>query len=274
MRYETLEDLTMFYENHHDMRRTGIVWKSSDVRCFPHFHNSIELLYVLEGEVHTEIDGDARIIHPGEMGICSSFMLHSYRDLSPVTALIGVFPLGALPSVQKTLQKHAFNARFLRDNACGEFRLIMEMFLDFKDSENDILRKGLSYMLLGLLIERVGLTRTSASEQTQMVRDVLIYLEAHLSEPLSVDQVAQAFGYSKSRFSHLFNERVKCTMPAYVRQLRCNEAARLLKETDQSVLEIALRTGFDCPQTFYRAFKTSFGMTPMTYKRMTYGKMR
>lgn len=54
---------------------------------------------------------------------------------------------------------------------------------------------------------------------------------------------------------------------AAVNALRCQHAARAMLESDQTLLEISLGAGFECPRTFYRAFKQYYGMTPSQYAR-------
>ncbi|MBQ4551857.1 MAG: helix-turn-helix transcriptional regulator, partial [Clostridia bacterium] len=76
---------------------------------------------------------------------------------------------------------------------------------------------------------------------------------------------ARQFGYSKSRFSHLFNETLGCPPGAFINALRCQHAARAMLESDQPLLEIAMNAGFECPRTFYRVFKQYYGVTPTQY---------
>lgn len=255
-----------YYESHRDMMQLSVAMESEHSVCLPHFHNCIEIAYILDGTMDVLLNGRELTVHKGEVLLCSSFDIHSYRDSRYHHTIVAIIPPAMVPTLSKTLLSRAFEKPIIADTD-GQIRAVMEMFVRAGENGNEILIKGLSYALLGLAIERAGVTQARAGEQTQLIRDVLQYLEAHIAEPLSVQSVARAFGYSKSRFSHLFNDRLKCTLPAYVRQLRCQHAARMLKETDLSVLEIAMRTGFDCPQTFYRAFKQCYGVTPMAYKR-------
>ena len=105
------------------------------------------------------------------------------------------------------------------------------------------------------------------SENTGLIKDILIYLQQHYTGDISMQQLARHFGYSKSRFSHLFNEQLGCTLADYVNSLRCQHASQLLLETKQPVMDIALQVGFECVRTFYRAFKRYYGVTPSQYTR-------
>lgn len=255
-----------YYESHRDMMQLSVATEHNHNVCLAHFHNCIEITCILDGAMDVLLNDQELTVHEGEILLCSPFDIHSYRDSRYHHTIVVIIPPAMVPSLSKTLLSRAFEKPVITDED-GQMHTLMRMLVPASRSGNSILVKGLSYALLGLAIERAGVTQSRAGEQTLLIREVLQYLEEHIAEPLSVESVAKAFGYSKSRFSHLFNDRLKCTLPAYVRQLRCQHAARLLKETDLSVLDIAMRTGFDCPQTFYRAFKQCYGVTPMAYKR-------
>ena len=63
------------------------------------------------------------------------------------------------------------------------------------------------------------------------------------------------------------NETLGCPPGTFVNALRCQHAARAMLERDQTLLESSLGAGFECPRTFYRAFKQYYGMTPSQYAR-------
>ena len=83
-----------------------------------------------------------------------------------------------------------------------------------------------------------------------------------------MDALARHFGYSRSRFSRLFHDHLGCSMIEYLSVLRCREAAQLLLESDMTMLDIAMKVGFECLRTFYRAFKACYGVTPSQYVRI------
>jgi AraC family transcriptional regulator len=95
---------------------------------------------------------------------------------------------------------------------------------------------------------------------------VINYIEGHLTDDVSVAQMADIAGYSVSYFSHCFRALTQFTPHDYLLRRRLSEAARALVESDVRVLEIALDYGFNNPETFSRAFKRVFGMKPHTWR--------
>ena len=95
---------------------------------------------------------------------------------------------------------------------------------------------------------------------------VLQHLAQHISDPLSVGELAHIVALSPSRLSHLFKAQVGDSLAATLLKLRLRQAARLLEFTAQSVSEIALSTGFQSPFHFSRQFKAYHGMSPTAYR--------
>ncbi|MGX8941501.1 MDR efflux pump AcrAB transcriptional activator RobA [Symbiopectobacterium sp. Eva_TO] len=112
-------------------------------------------------------------------------------------------------------------------------------------------------------------------DQASIIRDLLNWLENHLDQPLSLDNVAAKAGYSKWHLQRMFKDVTGHAIGAYIRARRLTKAAMALCMTGRPILDIALQYRFDSQQTFTRAFKKQFAQTPASYRRAeewnTYG---
>ena len=255
------------YESHRDMMRQSTAWTSDNGACLSHFHSSIELLYMVEGSMTVILDGEEIQVGPGECCWCSSYLIHSYQGEGKRQCIVAIIPLTSVPMIAKTLGSHVFADPLMKDGD-GRIRALLEMMVEAAQRDNQPMLKGLSYTLLGMAMEHCPMLPSKSSAQNELVRDILKYIHEHIDQPLAVKDVAEAFGYSESRFSHLFQERLRRTLHDYIRQLRCQQAAQLLRETEMTVPEIALSKGFESLQTFYRSFKRCYGVTPAAYRSM------
>lgn len=257
------------YEQHRDDMQTADCWRSHNNACLPHFHSSIELVYVESGELTAILDGQAYRIPAGHMLLTSSYAVHSYRTEpdGENQVVVMIIPLLTVPTLQKRLNKKAFNQVVYDARQDEEVRLLMPLIAGHWRDYSVETQKGISYMVLGLLISRVGLKEQPSNHQNGLMRDVLIYLQNNYHQPLRMESLAKQFGYSKSRFSRLFHDHLGCSMIDYLSVLRCRHAAQLLLESDMTMLDIALNVGFECLRTFYRAFKNCYEMTPTQYIR-------
>jgi AraC family transcriptional activator of mar-sox-rob regulon len=104
-------------------------------------------------------------------------------------------------------------------------------------------------------------------DQAGIIRDLLAWLESHLDQPLSLDNVAAKAGYSKWHLQRMFKDVTGHAIGAYIRARRLSKSAVALRLTSRPILDIALQYRFDSQQTFTRAFKKQFSHTPALYRR-------
>lgn len=76
------------------------------------------------------------------------------------------------------------------------------------------------------------------------------------------NKISDEFQISESYFSHLFKEKKGVNFSTYLESIRLNEASRLIRETDISLNELYLSVGYNNANSFRRAFKKIYGMTP------------
>ena len=101
---------------------------------------------------------------------------------------------------------------------------------------------------------------------TELVRNVSMYIQRHLSETITTDQVASHLYMSRQHLSRRFTREAGMPLAAYIRSEKAEEAKRLLRYTDKSISSIALFLGFSSPGHFTKVFKDLTGMTPGEYR--------
>ncbi len=98
------------------------------------------------------------------------------------------------------------------------------------------------------------------------IRRVTDYVRANLSADLAISELAAHAGLSSFHFARVFRHATGETPHQFVTRLRLEEAARLLRATDQTVLQIALAVGFENASHFSVQFKRGYGVTPLAYR--------
>ncbi len=109
--------------------------------------------------------------------------------------------------------------------------------------------------------------RKLGSEAQRLVRQAMAFLHEHYSEPLSRQDLAQHVGMSDDYLTHCFRQELGMTPVAYLNRYRVAQARPLLKETDQSITEIALAVGFSNSGYFSRVFRRETGLSPEAFRR-------
>ena len=101
------------------------------------------------------------------------------------------------------------------------------------------------------------------------VRVMLAYIAQHYAEKLTLDQVAEKGGVSRSKCCKLFGTFVGTTPMDYLSTLRLKIAVLLLNDPNRSIREVAERCGFPEQSYFTRLFKARFHETPGRCRRLT-----
>lgn len=103
--------------------------------------------------------------------------------------------------------------------------------------------------------------------QFTRIEKVLSYIEANLSEPLSVESLADLSSWSRWQFQRVFSHATGLSIAQYVRELRLSKAAESLITSKDRHIDIALAYGFSSEVSFNRSFSQMFGCTPGEYRK-------
>lgn len=88
------------------------------------------------------------------------------------------------------------------------------------------------------------------------------YLETVLDDEIDEKKVTQLSGYSYSMFSRLFSILTETTLSEYLRSRRLTEAAVILRNKDEKIINVAFKFGYESSDSFGTAFKNFHGFTP------------
>lgn len=254
------------YEHERDAIQVPSCFTATNNFFHAHFHSSIELVYTTRGVINAIVDGAHYEVKQNQLLIVSSYQVHHCYtpDESEVTVMI--IPLCFVPSLEKKLAKKTFSATLYVDES-GTFETLFAMLSSSIDHLGEESLRGYCQLILGLLIDQVGLNQKAMPINASLSRNMLSYIQTRYTSSISMSEMSQHFGYSRSYLSKVFKENFNCNFLDYVNTLRCRKAAHLLTEKEASILEISMNSGFDCVRTFYRVFKSQYHMTPTQYAK-------
>lgn len=114
----------------------------------------------------------------------------------------------------------------------------------------------------------------SDPQKTQTARDyaervlrVLVHIQVHLDDELSLDDLAAIARFSPFHFHRIFRGMVGESVKEHVRRLRLERAAHRLKFSDEQVIRLALDAGYEAHESFTRAFSAMFGISPSEFRK-------
>lgn len=114
--------------------------------------------------------------------------------------------------------------------------------------------------------DEVSLDEESMDEHNYHVTKAEIYIEKHYAEPITLDNLSKHLGINKSYFCTVFKKVTKQSFCTYTNKIRVEKSKYLLTRTNDSILDIALATGFSSSSYFNTTFKKMVGKTPLEYR--------
>ena len=131
-----------------------------------------------------------------------------------------------------------------------------------------ILGKGLfsAEETLGHVEAALARQHTLNRTTQHLIRKAMAYIHTHFSEPLSREGIAEHVGISADYLTDCFRQELSITPSTYIRRYRIRQACDLLRNTDQSITQVALAVGFSDGAHFTRTFQREMESTPRAYR--------
>ncbi len=104
-------------------------------------------------------------------------------------------------------------------------------------------------------------------EKINAVQKMQTYIDSHISEPITLHDLATTCGYSPWYASRIFKMLTGKSPLSYIREVRLTKAAIKLRQEDARILDVALEFAFNSHEGFTRAFSNKFGLSPQNYRR-------
>lgn len=101
----------------------------------------------------------------------------------------------------------------------------------------------------------------------ERIQNSIEFIEKNLQEELNINEISSKSCFSVFHFQRLFQAITGFSVQQYIRNRRLSEAAKLLKETRENILEIAISFQYGSQEAFTRAFVNCFGITPAKYRK-------
>lgn len=104
-------------------------------------------------------------------------------------------------------------------------------------------------------------------EWNEAVQKMIDWIEEHICDEPTLTQISKQIGYSPYYCSVRFHEITGITLKSYIAGRRLRLAALAVRDTDERIIDIAVRCGYSSQEALTRAFQTAFGCTPASYRR-------
>ncbi len=238
---------------------------------FPaHWHENIELLYMLEGEC--DVITNAVKIHtvPGDIALMNSNMVHMVEattDYAKYYCLI--VDASFLKSFGINIE-HTIFERCIRDEKTSELYLNA---VEAVQSESEFRLLDLKLALLSLAVnllkhhaEEEYSPNSHSNPKTEIVKQAIEYMKNHYAEQINVEDLAGMLGFTKYYFCHVFNEITGSTVINHLNYIRCKNARKLILSGMCNITEAAEQSGFTNMSYFAKIYRNVIGQLPSETK--------
>lgn len=247
--------------------------KNGDYVRDKHWHRSIELFAVFEGELLFVLDEERIPLHAGEFIIVNSNEVHSIFSPKPNLTLVMQIPLSSFEKYYTGEQFILFSHQASSQDE-GLMRLLEEMYKVYEKRECGYELKVQSsfYMLMYLLVTTYRVTEVDEDmvknhKKLNRLSMITSYIRDNYKEELSLESVAEIFSYSPTYLSKMFQKYAKMNYKTYLQSVRVEYAYKELISTDKKICEIAEDHGFPNQKSFAKEFKKKYGMLPSAYRK-------
>ena len=248
----------MFYESHRDL---SVYYSLRDNNCSTHFHQSPELLYCIDKPKQVVIDGEEITVNANELLIVFPYETHRYLASNGKNLCVAFPPkfCGNFISTVggKKPSTHVIKNVELTSDIYKHLQLL-------NTNVSEITLNGITNYVLGRILDSITLN-TIAKYNSNIINDILIYIDNHYAEKITLESLASKFSYSKFYFSNIFNKKLKMSVSEYVNTVRVNKSLKLLGK--MNVQDIAFKVGFNSSQQYFLNFKKVFNTTPNNYAK-------
>ena len=263
------------------MRGTSIT--SPSEREFLHFHNSIEIALCVHGRMNWNLENAECMLLPGDLCFLPPFFTHSsrfppqqekdvlcyYLFLNPEKLLAPFYP-GGLPQEFLWYRYTDFPKVFRKEAFEREIALIREIMEEMEEPGDfgQEMVCGLVQALMASLYCRFRDRPTLIVKGSflPVLFPAILHLETEYAAYPDTALLAHLCGLSQRHFLDEFKNSFHQTPLQYVRILRVQQACRLLTSTEDSILGIALQTGFQSVSSFNRQFLALMGRSPQVFR--------
>ena len=248
-------------------------------------HNFWELCYVCDGEVRVMLDGGEFVLRGGELILISPNSVHSYFSNVGNATRAFVICFESSSSVLRALDKSRFSLDKFgqicietvieesKNTFCMNEEEHLEVLKDPNFGGQQVIIIQLEYLFIRLLRElayRKNSEVVFLSEENFYIdisNDITSFFEEHIRENITLDDVCKKMNYSRAFLCRIFKEQTGETLIGCFNRMRMRTAARLLAETDWSVMKVASYLGFAEAKYFGVIFKRHIGVPPTEYRK-------
>ncbi len=264
------------------LRKNTIDFESKPSSAQSHWHHDVEFIAVLEGSVLYNVNGEIIRMCAGEGIFVNSQQFHyilsddgAYSQF--YCAVLHPMLLCSLPRVERLYVTPVLNNVnipyiFLENRIPWQREVLCYVGRIYEMSRSGAVELKIQQEFLKLweiLYENMGeRNEIPVVEHPHLssLKNMITYIHSYYQEKVTLADICKAGNIGKTSCTTIFKKYMDCTPVGFLTEVRLQKAAKLLRETDMNITEIAYETGFTGASYFAEIFRNNFGCSPKEYR--------
>ena len=255
----------------------------------PHWHYYMEIVYVLEGSIRIESNGESELLGPGDFYMVRPEIVHAFFSDEGKRAVMEVLKFDVsrlrsgscyVPKMDVVLRnagniQHApmlFRSEKISKYSIGKSMIRIREELEHKEYGYDLMVESRIAMIMVDILRiwrQEGYSLDAAiTEDTEgiSIHNITAYIDEHAGDDLRVEKLSELCSMSYSYFARSFHSLYGRSCKEYIEHIRVTKAEDLLLFTDCDLSYISQETGFADSSHLIKTFRRLRGITPKQYK--------
>ena len=240
----------------------------------PHFHQNVELLYILEGEADLQVGDRMYSLLEEDLVVINAGKKHSY--LKKGDSLIVRFEIDYVQLCKILATRQVLfwcNSAIDKNSAFEKLRDCMkEIFAQYheQNTRSILLMRSYYYKLIQLLVENFRISSGNLEEpikREERRNKIAEYIDANYQRRVTLGEMADELFVSPTYLSKYIKREFGKNFLQYIGDVRLYHALDELIYTDKNIINIALDNGFASNNSFNEIFKKRYAITPSEYRQ-------
>ena len=239
--------------------------RHSAVKSPMHVNYEMEIILVSKGIVTLQIAGESFDVPSGMAIYVMPFEPHSFKSTSDSQCHVLMFSSNLIKYFFGFLSSHKSEKKVFS---------VPQYIVDLIDKTLPNSSNSVDYTeAIACIAPLLSEIKSQCNFKEHKCQYDDIFLQAlsianrNFTSQITLESVARQIGINPTTLGRKFSSNAKVTFNTYVNTLRCNHAATLITETDESLTAIAYESGFGSIRSFNRSFLACFECTPSQYKK-------
>lgn len=269
------------YNDYPVYARKGRLSDYPDYTALAHWHDDIELMYVLSGSLDYNVDGViVNLSEKNGIFVNSKRVHYGFSEEKNECEFICVKLHPLLLCINAAFEKDYIlpilnnsDIPFLKMDSSVDWQikiltLVEEIYLIKNDFNAPIKIESIFWRLWEILFENIAPIKNESFQSSEIsaLKNMISYVQNNYAEKITLAQIARSAAVGKSKCCKMFASLTFKTPITYLNDYRLQKSVELLCGTDMTVSEVAFSVGFGGSSYFTETFHKKYGCTPSEYR--------